>query len=69
VQYTLRLSYDESDQVAGLARGLRRDLGRVVDQSEVLRALADLATTEPIVRLALVHRLQDRPPHPLKAGG
>lgn len=46
VAYTLRLTHDESDQLNGLARSLRRVAGRQVDQSEVLRALIDLADAD-----------------------
>jgi hypothetical protein len=59
VQYTVRLSYDESDQLADVARRLRRTLGRLVDQSEVLRVLVALAATDDEVRACLVERLTD----------
>lgn len=59
VQYTMRLSYDESDQLADVARRLRRTLGRPVDQSEVLRALVALAATDDQVRACLVERLTE----------
>jgi hypothetical protein len=59
VQYTLRLSLDESDQLNDVARRLRRTLGRLVDQSEVLRVLVALAATDDQVRACLVERLTD----------
>lgn len=61
VQYTLRLSYDEAEKWwdAGISPlDQRRDLGRVVDQSSVLRALLDLAAADPDTRTALTDRLR-----------
>jgi Arc/MetJ-type ribon-helix-helix transcriptional regulator len=50
VSYTVRLSLDELDQADDLLRTLRRDTGRRLDRSEVIRALLALAATDDRIR-------------------
>ncbi len=59
VQYTLRLSYDESDSLGNLVRTLRRTLGRPVDQSTVLRALIELAGQDQNLADSLTRHLTE----------
>lgn len=60
VQYTLRMSWDESERLDAASRAQRRELSRHVDRSEVLRALIGLVDEDPAVRAALTARLTGR---------
>jgi hypothetical protein len=61
VQYTLRLSYAESDRLNSVARGIRQTLGRHVDQSELLRALVELAAVDPDLARSVADHLRTNP--------
>lgn len=47
VQYTLRMSYEESDALDALTHALRKRRGRSTANSDVLRGLVVLATNDP----------------------
>lgn len=58
VQYTLRLSYDESDDLDGVARALRKRRGRSTANSDVLRGLVALAKDDPDLQQRLATELE-----------
>lgn len=58
VQYTLRLSYDESDDLDGVARALRKRRGRSTANSDVLRGLVALAKEDPELQQRLARELE-----------
>lgn len=57
VQYTLRLSYDESDDLDAVARALRKRRGRSTANSDVLRGLVALAKQDPELQQRLAGEL------------
>lgn len=57
VQYTLRLSYDESDDLDTVARSMRKKLGRTVASAEVLRGLVAEVRNDPELLDRLTKRL------------
>ena len=58
VQYTLRLSYDESDDLDALARALRKRRGRATASSAVLRGLVALAEADPELQQRLAAEIE-----------
>lgn len=58
VQYTLRMSYDESDQLDTVARALRKRRGRSTASSDVLRGLVALAKEDPELQQRLARELE-----------
>lgn len=58
VQYTLRLSYNESDDLEDLARALRTRRGRSTANSDVLRRLVALAKDNPDLQQCLAVELE-----------
>lgn len=57
VQYTLRMSYDESDNLDTVARALRKRRGRSTASSDVLRGLVALAKEDPELQQRLAREL------------
>lgn len=58
MQYTLRMSYDESDQLDTVARALRKRRGRSTASSDVLRGLVALAKEDPELQQRLARELE-----------
>lgn len=58
VQYTIRLSYDESDDLDSLARALRKRRGRSTASSDVLRGLVALAKDDPELQRRLAAEIE-----------
>lgn len=59
IAYTWRLTLDEADQLGGLVRRLRRQLGRGrLDKAAVLLALVGLADEDADVEATVLERLR-----------